>query len=213
MSVPIPLYLFAKAPEAGKVKTRLERYIGPQACAELALAMLQQSARKVAKFWPGKLVLCVSPASNIPVFEQLSEELGCGIEVQIGAGLGDRMINALNHGISLAGKAVVMGCDVPQITEEIFHHAWRALQAGEHVIGPAADGGFYLLGTYGLPNSAFEGVEWGGNRVLRQVIAQAQAVGHDFHMLSQLRDIDRYEDVVWLATQNLGFERFSQHLD
>lgn len=213
MSVPIPLYLFAKAPEAGKVKTRIESYIGPQACAELALAMLQQSARKVAAFWPGTLVLCVTPTADIPAFEQLAEELGCGIEVQIGDGLGDRMINALNHGIFRAGKAVVMGCDVPQISEEILYDAWQALQAGEHVIGPAADGGFYMLGTDGLPKSVFDGVEWGGNQVLQKVVAQAQAAGHGFYTLSQLRDIDRYEDLVWLAAQNPGYEKFSQHLE
>lgn len=212
MSGSIPLYLFAKAPVPGQVKTRLERFIGAQACAELAQMMLEQSARKVAEFWPGRLVLCVSPAVNHPVFANLVEELHCETVVQSGDSLGDRMMNALQQGISQADRAVVMGCDVPQIEKGVLVEAWQGLKDGQDVIGPAMDGGFYLLGTHGLPQSVFGRVVWGGNQVLNQVISQGQAAGIKFKQLDQLRDIDRREDVAWLARQNLGFQRFGQLL-
>ncbi len=195
----IPLYLFAKAPLPGQVKTRMQPPLTTEGCAELALLMLQQSVQKIVSYWPGSLVLCVSPDINHQAFTRLAETYNCDLVAQIGVTLGDRMLDALNSGIESSGSAVVMGCDVPHVTDQILLTAYREMCCGRSVIGPAEDGGFYLLGAQQWKSEFFSGVDWGSNTVLTKVEAQALDSGLELFRLPILRDIDHWRDLVWLA--------------
>ncbi|MGI9315834.1 MAG: TIGR04282 family arsenosugar biosynthesis glycosyltransferase, partial [bacterium] len=195
----IPLYLFAKAPVAGRVKTRMRPQISDRACAALAAEMLYQSVDKVVKHWPGKLVLCVTPSHKDPNFVEISKRYDCDVVEQIDAGLGDRMMHALDQGIRSAGAAAVMGCDVPQIPGMVLSEAGEHLQGGENVIGPALDGGFYLLGLQAARRELFEGIKWGEGAVLNGVLKRSEKIGMKFKLLETLRDIDRWADLKWLA--------------
>ncbi len=142
----IPLYLFAKAPLPGQVKTRMSPGLTPQQCADLAVMMLEQSMAKVANSWPGRKVLAVTPDPDHPVFRKLVSVHGFETRIQAAGDLGHRMWDMLTSGIKSAGAAVVMGCDVPQIPEGLLFRAHEDVLSGLNVIGPARDGGFYLLG-------------------------------------------------------------------
>lgn len=204
----IPLYLFAKAPEPGRVKTRMQPYLDPETCAALAAQMLEDSARQVSRFWPGRRILCVTPHAGHPHFDRLSREADFEVTEQIDADLGDRMIAAIASGLSQSGSAMVMGCDVPHLDGAILEQAWTWMQGGHNVIGPALDGGFYLLGCHGLPVPAFKGVEWGSSSVLETVVRQAKQGGMAFSVLPELQDIDRPSNLRWLAQQDNRYRRF-----
>ena len=92
----IPLYLFAKAPEPGRVKTRMQPYLDPDMCAALAAQMLDDSARQVSLFWPGRRILCVTPNSSHPQFDRLRREADFEVTEQIDA-LEVMGVNALNY--------------------------------------------------------------------------------------------------------------------
>ncbi|MGB5705529.1 MAG: TIGR04282 family arsenosugar biosynthesis glycosyltransferase [Arenicellales bacterium] len=206
----IPLYLFAKAPVPGNVKTRLQPQLGSEGCAALAVQMLHQSVKKIANYWPGKFLLCVTPNQENSHFMSISDHYRCEVIRQTGSNLGDRMLGALGHGIAESGTAVVMGCDIPQITGRVLTDAWETMQQGENIVGPTIDGGFYLLGLHVLRQEIFEGIEWGGDTVLDQLFRQAKQVGVSFRRLAMLRDIDRWEDLKWLAAHD---SRYSKYVD
>jgi len=204
------LYLFAKEPVAGQVKTRLAPRLGYDQCARLARQMLQQSAMQVAQYWNGKLVLCVTPRIDAPLFREMADHLHCEIALQRGDDLGARMLSALSQGIQQSGVAVVMGCDVPHIPGDILEQASHALASGQNVIGPAQDGGFYLMGLHSPQAGLFEQVEWGGDQVLAKVMENSERYGVEFAALPVLRDIDLWDDLVWLAAQD---DAYRQYLD
>lgn len=209
-STPTPLYLFAKSPVPGEVKTRLLTHLSAASCAALAEEMLFHSVENITSYWPGALVLCVTPSCDDPNFREISKRYNCDVILQIDADLGGRMMHVLEQGISVSGAAVVMGCDVPQISERILVSASAYLRAGENVIGPAEDGGFYLLGLQSSCPELFEGISWGGNKVLDEVLLRARLLGISLKKLPVLRDIDRWEDLKWLAASN---QRYTQFLE
>lgn len=206
-----PLYLFAKAPIPGKVKTRMRPHLSDAACADLATEMLYQSADKVAKHWPGKFVLCVTPNRIEPHFEHISKQYNCEIVEQIKGNLGERMRHVLVEGISETGAAVVMGCDVPQIGGHLLVQAEEYLRKGENIIGPAEDGGFYLLGLRKMHQDLFASIEWGGDKVLQSLLQRSKNKDILINKLEDLRDIDRWEDLKWLAARNQHYMKYLKH--
>ena len=204
----IPLYLFAKAPVPGKVKTRLQPHLSEQRSAELAQLMLCRIVDTVVRYWPGELILAISPGRGHPVFDQLVNLYGISIVIQRGASLGDRMLNVLGRGISESGSAVVMGCDVPQIGADILQQCHVSLENGRNVAGPATDGGFYLLGLTQFDEHIFEGVVWGGDTVWARLSENASELGLELETLDRLRDIDNWNDLCWLADRDKRYQGF-----
>jgi len=204
----IPLYLFAKAPVPGAVKTRMQPHITPLQSAELATMMLVQSVETVCRFWPGKLILTVTPNADHPAFCRLAKTHQFEVEVQVPGNLGDRMFHTLAQGIKYHDKAVVMGCDVPQISGESLQCVHQLLLENKNVIGPASDGGFYLLGLTRVDPVYFDGVQWGGNRVFSRVCKNLEDHGVELHKIPELRDIDNWEDLILLSDQDQRYHGF-----
>ena len=209
----IPLYLMAKAPLAGAVKTRLLPKLNAEQAASLACLMLEQTVHTACRHWPGEVILCVSPDPDHALFRRLIGKHRIKITTQIEADLGARMMDALTHGIVHAGGAAVMGCDVPHCSGEILARAHALLAGGENPLGPAQDGGFYLIGlqrddAIRAFDSLFSGVHWSGSAVLAQVRARAATAALGFCQLPTLRDIDQYADVEWLAEIDDAYKRF-----
>jgi len=193
------LCLMAKAPLPGTVKTRMQPGLSAAAAAELARLMLAHTAARARRHWPGEIVLCAAPDAAHPLFAELAGEYGLRLAGQSGAGLA---------GIARAGCAAVMGCDVPHCPGEVLAQAYDLLARGENPLGPAADGGFYLLGLQRADDALFRGIDWDGGAQLEQVRARAARCGIAFTELQCLRDIDRYADLEWLAAQDASYARF-----
>lgn len=204
----IPLYLFAKAPVPGQVKTRMQPQLTEIQSAQLATLMLKQAVEKVCRFWRGKLILTVSPSIHHPLFQNLARNNNLDLEVQIAGDLGGKMAHVMGKGIEQFGSAVVMGCDVPQITDEILVQVHRLLVEKHNVIGPASDGGFYLLGLSSIERGIFTGVDWGSDRVITRICQNFQCLGITLSHCAELRDIDDWDDLCWLGSQDRIYQSF-----
>lgn len=204
----IPLYLMAKAPRAGRVKTRMRPELNAAAAARLARLMLEQTVENACRHWPGQVVLCIWPRAGHPAFTRLAAKHQLAVTVQADTDLGGRMLAALERGIARAGGAAVMGCDVPHCPGEVLAAAHDLLARGENPVGATDDGGFYLLGLRRAEAALFDGVGWGGPAVLAAVRARAAAAGVRLRDLPPLRDIDRYPDLQWLAGVDAAYQPF-----
>lgn len=190
------LILFAKQPVAGQVKTRLQPELSAAQAAELAGFLIRATAEAAASNWPGDVYLCCAPDAEHPLFRKLAREFHLRLAVQVEGDLGARMHAALADGIRRRGAAAVMGCDVPHCRWEVFERAYELLAKGRNVIGPAEDGGYYLLGLQSVAARLFQDIHWGSAMVTLETMARAATLGLALEPLPVLRDIDTYKDLL-----------------
>jgi len=190
------LYLFAKAPVPGAAKTRLQPPLDANAAADVAAELLVLSARHAATWWPGEVTLCCTPDTSHPLFGRLAQELHLRVAAQGEGDLGERMDRALRAGVAAHGAAAVIGCDLPHLPGRVLEQAFEMLARGREVIGPACDGGYYLIGLTRPDPSLFAAIPWGSGQVLERTRARAAAAGRSFEELPAWCDIDTWADLV-----------------
>jgi rSAM/selenodomain-associated transferase 1 len=140
-----------------------------------------------------------------PENNQPGTDAGCsGIRLQQGGDLGERMAEAFRELFAEgADEVLLIGSDIPQIDSFLIAGYFQALQAYDVVIGPAADGGYYLIGftRKSFEEDLFERIDWSTERVYRQTLERARKQGLSVHSGRTLRDIDTYEDLESLVNQ------------
>ncbi len=188
----IPLVLFAKTPIAGEVKTRLQPQCTPQQCVDIARILISESVRVVSRVWPGSVSLAVWPDANDSFLQRLPSDHDLSVLVQVAGDLGDKMHAALQQS---GYPAAVMGCDVPHIPSAHLSQAYRWLSDGRDVIGPSADGGYYLLGLARPAPTIFNGIKWGTDQVLTATLDRAHNIDRRLLSLPVLNDIDTWADL------------------
>ncbi len=196
MCADIPLLLFAKAPVAGKVKTRLTSHCSAQQAADIAKILMQASIEKALQAWPGQVYLSVWLDSEHPFFAQMLARYPIKMSQQCDGDLGEKMRNAL---ASFGYPAAVMGCDAPQVEGSNLENAYELLKEGQAVIGPADDGGYYLLGLTNDADSLFSDMPWGTDQVLQKTLNAAAASELSLHQLEALNDVDEWSDLLSVA--------------
>ncbi|MCI5149546.1 MAG: glycosyltransferase, partial [Candidatus Electrothrix sp. MAN1_4] len=127
------------------------------------------------------------------------------LQIQQGNDLGERMADAFVRAWQQGAERVLLiGSDCPGINPSIIESGFQYLEAHELVLGPAADGGYYLIGLQSNAQSVqqhrvlFQNIDWGTDQVLQQTLNQARKAGLSFALLPELHDIDRPEDLVHL---------------
>lgn len=191
------LVLMAKFPQPGRVKTRLG--LDPQSAAALSWAFLQDLARQ-HDHAGYDLLLAVHPP-------ELREELGRILGVprtlpQTGVDLGQRLQGALREALRVHSRVVIIGSDLPTLGSEDVAAAFQALESSAVVVGPSADGGYYLLGvTRDLP--LFEGIPWSTEHVFRETFERAERAGVRISLLPERNDVDLPADLDFLAVDPL----------
>lgn len=187
--------VFARYPVAGEVKTRLSPAVPAALASELHAAMLTDALVAVADAGAGPPVLYW--ASEPPEAATFAIPTGAITRRQRGTGLGERLTAAF--GELLAGpddRAVIVGADCPDLAPVVIRRAFEALGRQDVVLGPAEDGGYYLIGLRRRVPALFEGVHWGGGTVLAETLERARHAGLGVELLVTLGDIDTPEDVV-----------------
>lgn len=194
---PIVLVI-AKAPVAGRVKTRLAAAIGPEQAAALACAMLLDTLEGCRREVPLVGVLC----ANGDDVEMLAELAGPGAPVvaQQGAGLGDALRTGVRHALTRGGIALLVSSDIAGIPTGSLLHAVESLREGTDVVlGPGLDGGYWLIGVREQHPGLFEGIPWSTGQVLDATLARCGELSLKTRLLEPWRDIDTTDDLSALA--------------
>ncbi len=184
------LIIFIRNPELGKVKTRLAKSVGAEKALEIYKALLQHTRETVLQLDVNRLLFYVEEVNHK---DKWSDEKFIKI-VQEGDGLGDRMHNAFVTALQQYDKVVIVGSDIPQINPQILEEAFEKLDTKDFVIGPAMDGGYYLLGMKSPTPELFFDMEWSTPDVFNQTVDRIQKSGKSWHEVATLSDIDYVED-------------------
>jgi hypothetical protein len=185
------LLIFIKNPVLGRVKTRLAATLGAEAALAAYLELLAYT-RAVAARTACRSRLWYS--DYIPESDDWPADL-FEKHVQSGADLGLRMANAFESAFEAgAERVLIIGSDCPGITPAILAEGFDALRTHDFVLGPSADGGYYLLGMRRYQRSLFEGIAWSSPTVCAETIRRIQTLGGDYRMLPVLTDIDTEAD-------------------
>ena len=203
------LYIFAKAPIAGTVKTRLQPTYTAAQAAEIAVLLIRETVALAAANWDGPVYLATTPDTSHALFAELAARHVVTLRAQHGADLGARMHEAIAHGVAHHGAAAVIGCDVPHCPAQVLREAAARLARGRAVLGPSSDGGYYLIGLCQPRNELFTDIAWGGADVYATTLARARALGLEFETLPVLRDIDAPDDLRAVAPSFPPLRRFT----
>ena len=195
MSVPTRAILIYKAPELGCVKTRLAKSVGDRAALELYRWMGIRQLNVIPAEW--EVETRFSPDGHESM---MREWLGSRMLMRPqGEGdLGDRMMRAarscLEDGVER--KVIFLGADCLGLDEPALQKAALALDRSDFVLGPASDGGYYLLGIKSFESSIFHGMNWGSPSVLKQTIDRIRLLDKAVKLLEQRVDVDDWKDLL-----------------
>jgi uncharacterized protein len=190
--------VFAKAPVAGEVKTRLAATLGADRAARLHAGLVEHALATAAQARPATLELWCAPDAAHPFFARCAERFGCTLRAQEGGDLGARMAHAFAAGTPL----VLVGSDCPMLTPAHLLRAWHALRTHDAVFAPAEDGGYVLVALSRPQPALFASMAWSGPGVMRETRERAAAAGLRSLELETLWDVDRPED--FRRLQQLG---------
>jgi hypothetical protein len=189
------LIVFARAPEPGRVKTRLVPLLGAQGAARLHARLVERTLRTARAAGFIRIHLYCSPGTRHKFVEKMKQRYGVRLRAQGRGDLGERMYRALHR----HPGAVLVGGDCPALRPADLRAAARALQAGaDAVFAPAEDGGYALIGLRRASRSLFEGIDWGSSRVLARTRARLRRLQWRWKELRTVWDVDRPEDVARL---------------
>jgi rSAM/selenodomain-associated transferase 1 len=201
--------VFAKAPVAGEVKTRLAPVLGPAAAASLQAGLVRHALALANGSGVGPVELWCAPDASHDFFARCEREFHVPLKEQRGADLGERMHNAVAEALQEGWPVVIIGADCPAMTVAHLRLAGQGLSTHDVVIAPAEDGGYVLIGLSKMVPEIFEGVDWGAAAVMTQTRARLQAASANWVELPTLWDVDRPEDYARLLREGLLSEVLS----
>ena len=188
------IVLFTRAPRAGRVKSRIAKVLGVDKALAIHRELTERTMAAARAVRDATLVVAHTPAdAGDEMRAWLGEDLH--YEGQRGSDLGQRMAMAIDARLSSgADRALVIGSDAPDLTASVLEEAFASLDRADVVVGPAADGGYYLIGMRVLHRSLFERIPWSGPETLARTLAAIRAAGLRVHLLDILRDVDTADD-------------------
>jgi rSAM/selenodomain-associated transferase 1 len=192
------LLIFTKNPERGKVKTRLAATIGNEAALTIYMQLLSHTSAITSYLPVDKFVFY----SNHILKKDIWDNTYFFKQVQIGDDLGERMKNAFAATFQKGyDKIIIIGTDCADLNADIILTAFAHLNLYDVLIGPAEDGGYYLLGMKQLHAALFEEINWSTHTVLSETTKKCNAMQLSYHLLPVLHDIDEEKDLVFLKKQ------------
>lgn len=194
----------AKAPIPGEVKTRLIPALGAEGAARLHAALLRRTVREMLRANLCRIQLWCSPDTDHPEFIEM-QVLGTVLKAQCTGDLGARMLHAARECLNTTRQVVIIGTDCPVLHAGFVEQAIITLMNGnDAIVGPAEDGGYYLLGLNRIDDELFRSMPWGGERVLQETRRRLDNLGWRWSELVPLWDVDRPEDLRRLESLSLN---------
>ena len=185
------LLIFTRNPELGKAKTRLAKTVGDETALEIYKFLLQKTCNISSKVNADRAVyysvkIRKNDIWDADIFQK---------HQQVGEDLGIRMLNAFKNGFTSGyEKVMIIGSDLYDLTSENIENAFLQLDNNEVVLGPAEDGGYYLLGMNTLQENVFRNKNWGTETVRKDTLSDLK--DKKVKLLEFKNDIDVYEDII-----------------
>ena len=197
------LMVFLKYPEAGKVKTRLAKDLGDQRAAEIYSEMSLKIIKNVLDASSYQTIIFYDPPEKENEIRNWIGKEEVQYLPQVGHTLGDKISNAFKEVFSSKSKrAIIIGTDCTDVTSDTISQAINSLTDVDIVLGPAVDGGYYLLGLNNHTPEIFKEIKWSTESVLDQTIERIKEKKLSYELLNTLQDIDTIDD---LNTRLEGF--------
>lgn len=190
---PNVLLYFVKYPTPGKVKTRLAKTVGVHEAAKLYRELAERNLKVVASLHHKSicdLVIVFDPPEKGEDFKKWFS-VSCEYWPQCGGGLSERLKHAFGEAFQKGAKRVMaLGSDTLGLTTDVIQQGFEDLQPNDVVVGPAEDGGYYLIGSASFQPKLFEGIAWSTSDVLPQTYKTINNLRLSYQTLSQLQDLD-----------------------
>jgi uncharacterized protein len=193
--------VFAKAPQPGHAKTRLIAALGAEGAAALAERLLHAALAHALAADLGPVELCVTPDRRHPAFAAAAEDGRLALTDQGDGDLGQRMARALDRVLALHDHALLIGTDAPLLDAPYLRAAAVALTEADAVFGPAADGGYTLVGLRRPAPGLFTGMRWSHEQVMAQTRERLAALALRHIELPVLHDVDEPADLAHVPAQ------------
>jgi rSAM/selenodomain-associated transferase 1 len=186
------LMIFVKNPLAGKVKTRLAKDVGDEQALELYLEMLKHTALQTSNLPMDKVVYYSTHVEKEDVFSSSSFQKS----IQHNGDLGEKMHAAFEENFKKGYKRIVIiGSDCVELKTNDIQEAFQLLTAKDAVIGPAKDGGYYLLGLNEPVSLVFQHKEWSTSSVFKKTYLDLLSLNKSIGLLGEKSDIDTLADL------------------
>ncbi len=187
------IVIMSRVPNPGYTKTRLMPRLTGQQCAQLHLACLQDIGQVVSK-------MAVTPylyyTGGPPDCFYWLEEAGFKLRQQEGPDLGARLYHATGELLQQHQQLLLLGADLPDLSTQLLESAFQHLGHSDVVLGPARDGGYYLLGLKAPHQELFAEIPWGTATVYADTLQALQQAGLSYRRLKVKQDLDTWEDLV-----------------
>ena len=207
------LLIFAKEPVPGRVKTRLAATVGDDEAASVYRELAERTLRVAAAARDagivGEVELWCDPGTDRPAFTGWRDRFRVTLRAQEGTDLGARMRHALARALSRGAPAMVIGTDCPALDEAYLAQATAALETHDAVFGPAADGGYVLVGL-ARDLDVFTGMPWSAPQLMAATRARVATLGASSVELPVLWDVDTAADLARYRETSLPDQRFAR---
>jgi rSAM/selenodomain-associated transferase 1 len=175
-----------KNPIAGNVKTRLGKWMGNHSALDIYYELVRQTRQLALQFNGSKYLYYSDYIDQNDLWSNSEFQK----HLQNGEDLGERMANAFKEVCRIHSHAVIIGIDCPYLTLSHLTNAIDSLKSNQVVIGPAQDGGYYLLGMNEFNPFLFKEINWGSNKVFTQTLQRAEDQNLSVAQMEILSDID-----------------------
>jgi len=192
------LIVFARKPVKGKVKRRLVKVIGCYRAMEVYRSLLISTLRELQTIRGVRKILMVANPLDVGWFRHQAFCRDWALRCQTAGNLGRRMEQAFNYELRRSTSVVLMGSDIAGVQATDVLQAFTLLEEGVGtVIGPAVDGGYWLLGRSDRDADIFKGISWGSSQVFSETKSKLESAGSSYHEIQERRDIDNGSDLDW----------------
>jgi len=200
------ILIFAKAPQAGRVKTRLVSSLGAEGAADFHRKCVRFAVAQRCSAALAPVVLYATPDTESALFTGLAAKWPLELAQQQGADLGERMYRAAREQLTTARAVLLTGTDAPALQDAHLQLALERLYDDVDVVmQPAEDGGYVMLGLRSDQPQLFDEMPWGSDQVARETRQRCASLGLTLYELPQSWDVDRPQDLDRLS----GLEAFS----
>lgn len=184
------ILIFTRNPELGKVKTRLAKTVGKESALKIYQYLLNHTEQTIKNSEADKAVYYSVKVRNNDIWDNSIYQK----YLQQGDDLGVRMLNAFENAFQKNyKKVIIVGSDLFDLQAKHIEEAFHKLEKNDLVIGPAKDGGYYLLGMKTLHSQVFKNKNWGTDTVRKNTLQDLQ--NESVFLLEELNDIDTYDDM------------------